>query len=215
MLTYILTTNLTIKGRIVINPLVVSTGLRRILLSLTLILFSSVVYSEDDIARLEVLHSSYFDMDFEHEDPLENWSIVGDQEKQLIDTVTYYEGKQSLHLSTESSLKSAPQSILSQTLNTSFERDYISLSGFIRYKNINDGGTFNVFLTTYDENNEKSISKYIEYKFKGSTDWQEFNITLPISQEVSYVNIGGILNGHGKVWLDDFIISFPKTHKDN
>jgi len=199
----------------VIHSVVIITGLSRILLPLSLLVFSSGGYSQDDIARLEALHSPHFDMDFEHKNPLENWSIVGDQEKKLTDTSTYYEGKQSLHLSTEGSLNSAPQSVLSQTLHTSFERDYISLSGFIRYKNVNNEGTFNVFLTTYDEDDEEAISKYIEYKFKGSTDWQEFNITLPISQEVSYVNIGGILKGRGKVWLDDFIISFPKTYNEN
>jgi hypothetical protein len=48
-----------------------------------------------------------------------------------------------------------------------------------------------------------------------TTDWQAFEITLPISHEVSYVNIGGVLNGLGRVWLDDLMISFPRTHKDN
>ncbi len=170
---------------------------------------------KDIIVTQEVLHSPDFDMDFEHKEPLVNWSITGDHEKQIIDTQTFLEGKQSLYLSTENSLKKFPRSILSQTLYTSFERNYISLSGFIRYKNTSDEGRFNVFLTTYDENNEKAISKYIDYKLRNSTDWQAFKITLPISQEVSYVNIGAVLSGRGKAWLDDLIISFPKTHKNN
>jgi hypothetical protein len=161
------------------------------------------------------LRSADFDMDFEHEDPLVNWIITGDHENKIIDTQIFIEGKQSLHLSTENSLKKFPQSILSQTLYTSFERNFISLSGFIRYKNINVEGRFNIFLTTYDENNEKSISKYIEHKFRSTTDWYKFEITLPISQEISYVNIGAVLNGRGKAWLDDLTISFPKNHKNN
>jgi hypothetical protein len=64
----------------------------------------------------------------------------------MLDREIYFEGKQSLYLSTEDSLKKFPQSILSQTLYTSFERDYISLSGFIRYTKTNDAGTFNIFL---------------------------------------------------------------------
>jgi len=170
---------------------------------------------KDVITKQEVLHSPDFDMDFEHKDPLLNWTITGGHEKQVIDTQTFFEGKQSLYLSTENSLKKFPQTILSQTLYTSFERNYISLSGFIRYKNTNDEGRFNVFLTTYEENSEEAISKYIEYKFRSTTDWQSFKITLPISQEISYVNIGAVLNGRGKAWLDDLTISFPKTHKGN
>jgi len=202
----------------VIKPLSNIADLGLILIPLTIISFSSTTSAEHKLANIEALPSQSlgldFDMDFEHKNPLDNWSIAGDHGKDIIDTQTYCEGKQSLHLSTVNSLKKFPQSILSQTLYTGFERDYISLSGFIRYTKINDAGRFNVFLTTFDENNEKAISKYIEYKFMSTTDWQAFKITLPISQEVSYVNIGAVLNGQGRVWLDDFLISFPKSHKE-
>jgi len=199
----------------VINPLSANTFLSLALLSIVLILYSPFNYAKDIIKGLEVLHSPTFDLDFEQKDPLDNWEISGDHDTRIIETKMHYEGKQALYLSTENSINKFPQSILSQTLYTSFERDYISFSGFVRYKNSNNKGTFNVFLTTYDENNQEAISKYIEFKLMDNTHWQEFNVTLPISQEVSYVNIGGVLNGQGAVWLDDLMISFPKTYKEN
>lgn len=198
-----------------IKPYSINTFFTLTLLSIILILYSPFNEAKDIIKGLEVLHSPAFDMDFEHKDPLENWEISGDHDKRITETKMHYEGKQALYLSTKNSLNKFPQSILSQTLHTSFERDFISFSGFIRYEKANINGTFNVFLTTYDENHEQANSKYIEYKFIDNTDWQEFNITLPISHEVSYVNIGGVLNGQGNVWIDDLLISFPKTHKEN
>lgn len=186
--------------------------LASILICCTLIFSSSASNAVDDIARLEVLHSPSFDMDFEHKDPLDNWSIIGDHSNTVIDTQTFFEGKQALLLSTEHSTVAFPQSTLSQTLYTSFERDFISLSGYVRFENMSNKGTFNIFLATYDENNQHAASKYIEYKVSSNSDWHEFSVTLPISQEVSYVNLGGVLEGHGKVWLDDLTISFPQTH---
>lgn len=185
--------------------------------ALAVIMFamSAQLNAEGYVPSVEALYAPDFNLNFEHLDPLRHWTIIGDHEIKTIDSQVFYEGKQSLYLSTESSSNTYPQSTLSQTLFTEFERDFISLSGFIRYEKIEKKGTFNVFLTTYDENHQNPISKYIEYKIIDNIDWQPFKITLPISSEVSYVNIGGIIEGRGKVWLDDFTISFPKTHSSN
>jgi hypothetical protein len=78
------------------------------------------------------------------------------------------------------------------------------------YQTIDSSSSFRIFLATYDENNKKNaISKYVEYKLSSISEWQKFEIMLPISHEVSYVNIGGVLTGKGLALVDEMNISFP------
>src|SRR5439155_14824257 len=38
---------------------------------------------------------------------------------------------------------------------------------------------------------------------KGTTDWKEYSVTLPVVREAKLLYIGFLLTGTGKAWVDD------------
>jgi hypothetical protein len=172
----------------------------------------------------DILPSNNLNMNFEaasyvaevHPDKyLDYWSIEGDYSPIVIEDEYPFEGEQSLRISTLASTKKSPQAVFSQMINSSFERQYISLCGYIKYQTLDKSSSFRMFLATYDENSEnKSITKYGEYQLSTSSEWQMFEITLPISHEVVHLNIGGVLTGKGLAIVDELSLSFP-TCKNN
>ncbi|WP_114793245.1 S41 family peptidase [Niabella yanshanensis] len=82
--------------------------------------------------------------------------------------------------------------------------DSITFSGFIKTENVTDGyaGLW------------MRIDPYIAFDnmhkrgAKGTTDWTEYRITLPLDPEkTDKIVLGGMLVGKGKMWLDDLKIS--------
>lgn len=89
-------------------------------------------------------------------------------------------------------------------LTKKYAGDSITLSGFIKTENVTDGyaGLW------------MRIDPYIAFDnmyqrgAKGTTDWTEYRITLPLDPEkTDKIVFGGMLVGKGKMWLDDLKIS--------
>ena len=41
---------------------------------------------------------------------------------------------------------------------------------------------------------------------RGTTDWQKYSVVLNIPQEGGFIAYGVLLEGTGKVWIDDYMI---------
>jgi len=68
----------------VIKPLSNITDLGLLLLSLTIIFYSSTTSAEHKLTNIEALPSQSLALDFERKDAFKHWSAIGDQEKQII-----------------------------------------------------------------------------------------------------------------------------------
>ncbi|MCH5719662.1 S41 family peptidase [Niabella hibiscisoli] len=88
--------------------------------------------------------------------------------------------------------------------NKKYAGDSITFSGFIKTENVTDGyaGLW------------MRIDPYIAFDnmhqrgAKGTTDWTEYRITLPLDpKKTDKIVFGGMLVGKGKMWLDDLKIS--------
>lgn len=79
----------------------------------------------------------------------------------------------------------------------------ITLSGYIKTENINDG--FAGLMIRIDP--AVSYTFMEDQGVKGTTDWKEYKVSLPLQPEVTKnIAIGGLLFGNGKAWFDDFKI---------
>lgn len=77
----------------------------------------------------------------------------------------------------------------------------ITLSGYIKTKNINDG--FAGLMIRIDP--AVSYTFMEDQAIKGTTDWKEYKVSLPLQPEkTKSITIGGVLFGNGKAWFDDF-----------
>lgn len=77
----------------------------------------------------------------------------------------------------------------------------ITLSGYIKTKNINNG--FAGLMIRIDP--AVSYTFMEDQGIKGTTDWKEYKVSLPLQPDkTKSIAIGGVLIGTGKVWFDDF-----------
>lgn len=90
-----------------------------------------------------------------------------------------------------------------------YDGNKITLSGYIKTENVTDGfaGLWlmvepDVFWRPYE------ISFMEQEGITGTTDWRKYEITLDLPFEKEYeIEIGGLLSGKGKMWLDDLEVS--------
>jgi len=77
----------------------------------------------------------------------------------------------------------------------------ITLSGYIKTENITEG--YAGLMIRIDPG--VSITVMEEQGVKGTTDWKEYKVSLPLQPEkTKSIAIGGLLLGNGKAWFDDF-----------
>jgi len=175
------------------------------LLIIVILLFPIIESSADSLSP------TFANMNFEKLDgnqQLTFWQIYGDQQVNVIDKENKLFGEQALFLSTVKSNNNSPQSFFGQTIYAEFDRKTITLTGYVKYQNYSLSGQFILYLTTYEGNEERGETKYIEHKLRNTQEWQKISITLPINKSVLYANIGGVLLGKGKVWVDQMQLDF-------
>ncbi len=82
--------------------------------------------------------------------------------------------------------------------------DSITFSGFIKTENVTDG-----YAGLWMRIDPLIAFDYMDQRgAKGTTDWTEYRITLPLDPEkTDKIFFGGMLVGKGKMWMDDLKIS--------
>ena len=93
----------------------------------------------------------------------------------------------------------------------------LTFSGKIKTENLIGKGA-EITISTYDQNKQylfvNDLGKDGKPLFKGTQDWQPFQLQAIISKEVRSVHLGAIVYGQGKAWFDDFNIDIqPLTDR--
>lgn len=132
-----------------------------------------------------------------------DWKNFGSKTYRVYaDSATAKSGKFSAVI--ESSGAESNFKALAFTLPDNYAGKTIRLSGFIKTENVTDGYA-GLWMRidpkiAFDNMNDRGIS--------GTTDWQEYEIILPLNPEkTDQIMIGGLLVGKGKMWLDDLKVT--------
>jgi len=83
--------------------------------------------------------------------------------------------------------------------------DSIRLTGRIKHENVD--GSVGLWMRINGFNGFLAFENMDRYKIKGTHDWKEYTITLPYPTGAESIYIGGLLNGKGIAWFDDFVIT--------
>ncbi len=78
----------------------------------------------------------------------------------------------------------------------------IKVKGWMKTENIK--GSLALMLGVYDaEGNTLQFENLQNKRLRGSKEWKQYSVTLPLSADAQNVHIGPILIGEGKLWIDD------------
>ncbi|MDQ8006401.1 MAG: S41 family peptidase [Pedobacter sp.] len=79
----------------------------------------------------------------------------------------------------------------------------IELKGFVKTDKINNGFA-GLMMKLEGADKILAFNNVQEQPIRGTNDWTEYSISLPYSNEVEKIRLGGVFSGSGKVWFDDF-----------
>lgn len=150
-------------------------------------------------------HRHDFNFDFEnHEKGFPtNWEHRGSDIYEIyIDSTNSKRGKYSAII--ENTVFDSGYHGLSFVLPENYKGDTILLSGYIKTENI-ESGYAGLMMRIYPS---VAFDNMYDRGIKGTTDWQKYEIALPLNPlNTQKIEIGGLLVGKGKMWLDDLHIS--------
>lgn len=144
-------------------------------------------------------------LDFEvHEKGFpEKWDYFGNGSYKIyVDSVEARSGRYSVVI--ENTGDSASFKALSLVLPDNYKGKSIHLSGYIKTENVREGYA-GLWIRIdpkigFDNMGDRGIT--------GTTDWKEYEVTLPLYPEkTEKILIGGLLVGKGKMWLDDLKVT--------
>jgi len=132
------------------------------------------------------------------------WFII--QEKNYavsLDSIHVKSGKYSILIESTGDFVNSQQQI-TFTLPNNYDGKSITLSGYIKTENVTDG--YAGLLMRIDP--QIAFDNMRQTGITGTTKWEKYEITLPMNPaQTKQIEVGGLLSGKGKMWLDDLHIS--------
>lgn len=139
------------------------------------------------------------------------WENFGSKNYKIyVDSVNAQKGKISAVI--ESQGDKSDFKALAINLPNNYNGKFIRLSGYIKTENVT-AGYAGLWLRIdpqigFDNMNSRGIT--------GTTDWKEYEITLPLNpKKTDKIVIGGLLVGEGKMWLDNLHVTIDGKELDN
>lgn len=98
---------------------------------------------------------------------------------------------------------SSPQafSVITSALPVHFTGNEIELRGFLRTEDVS--GYAGLWLRQDGDRPNLVLDNMEKRQLKGSTDWAEYSIKMPVHSEATRLYFGVLVSGTGKAWADD------------
>ena len=96
----------------------------------------------------------------------------------------------------------ASASVLTKSIPINFSGTSIELRGFLRTEDVSDFA--GLWMREDGESSGLAFDNMQSRQLKGTTNWTEYSITLPLKSEARQLFFGALVVGTGKVWADDF-----------
>ena len=128
-----------------------------------------------------------------------------------LDSVTKQEGKYSLLICEDPKVKEKNFGACAATILSRYQGTSVTLKGYLKTEAVQNGWA-GLWVRINDDKEMLEFNNMQNEPVVGNTNWTEYSITLPLSQNANKIVIGGILVGQGKAWFDNlrvFIDNVP------
>jgi C-terminal processing protease CtpA/Prc len=80
--------------------------------------------------------------------------------------------------------------------------DTITVKAYMKLKDVT--GTIGLLLRIDGKYAMLAFDNMMQKEINGSRDWEEYTVSLPLAEDAKTIHIGAILQGKGKLWVDNF-----------
>ncbi len=112
------------------------------------------------------------------------------------------DGPNSIRIQNETTATEGKFATVVFSLPANFSASKITLKGFIKTENVN--GYAGLWLRADAGNTAAAFGNLGESAPKGSTNWENYSVTIKMDKDVSKIIFGGLIAGRGKAWFDKF-----------
>ena len=142
-------------------------------------------------------------LDFELKDSLQHpsgWMTGSAGYHYVLDDQVKHHGNYSLSLAREND--AAHYGTATREIGVPAGGDTIELKGFLKTSGVNDGFA-GLWLREDDELGQPlAFDNMANRGVKGTSDWKEYSIRLPLSRDANTIFIGALVVGPGRLWVD-------------
>jgi C-terminal processing protease CtpA/Prc len=120
--------------------------------------------------------------------------------KTSLDSVVVHGGRYAARLEHEPGAPGASV-IITRSLPVAFQADTVELRGWLKTENVM--GWAGLWVREDGKNTALEFDNMQRRNVKGTTDWTEYRVRLPLHPKARTIYMGVLLAGDGKVWADD------------
>jgi C-terminal processing protease CtpA/Prc len=95
-------------------------------------------------------------------------------------------------------------SVIRRSISWEFSANFIEMRGFLRTESVT--GYAGLWMRQDNDREMLSLENMASQQLKGTHDWAEYKITLPVNKETRSLVFGFLMAGTGKAWVDDLQI---------
>lgn len=119
--------------------------------------------------------------------------------KVSLDSLNAYSGKYCIKIEKDSSIKGETLGgSVSFLIPNYCQGETLRLEAFIKTESISKGWA-SIWIQT---DGLPEFDKLKRSGIKGSNDWKMYSIEIPVKKGVSAIRIGAMMNGYGRMWID-------------
>lgn len=149
-----------------------------------------------------------FNFDFERKTTAtnlpDNWIKKGNGNYNITtDSLEKYSGKYSVLIESQAIINKEYFGCIAQSIPASYIGNEIEVRAYIKLKNVVNG-SIGLLLRIDGEAEVLQFDNMQQKNIQGTSEWKIYSVKLPYPQNAKTINIGAILFGTGKIWVDDF-----------
>ena len=133
----------------------------------------------------------------------DGWFIWGSDFKLTFDTVVKHSGRQSVRIEPSGTYKPGTFGCLATSFPAVFKGSQIELRAWMKLENVSEGPA-GLLLRIDGQSGILQFDNMQNKNIRGTADWVLYSVKLPNHPAAVRINIGGMLSGSGKLWVDDF-----------
>lgn len=177
---------------------------KSLLLSIILVVSTAVAKAQFPPSNTDTLNFGFEKLNVNSQLP-EWWHLMSSNKKQYLiktDSGIKHSGAYSLYIASADTAQKPKFAGLGYSLPGKYSGREITVSAWMRTAEIK--GSLALMLGLYDaDGNTLAFENLERKKIKGTADWKQYSVTLPVPLNTQYIHIGPILIGQGKLWVDD------------
>ncbi|MEO1258610.1 MAG: S41 family peptidase [Bacteroidota bacterium] len=150
-----------------------------------------------------VLNMGFEDMETDSELP-NGWMQWGTPNFNLqVDSTVKKSGQQSMLITFKGTSTYNSFGCAAFKIPSAYGGKEITLEGYMKIENVEDG-VAGLVLRVDGPDNIIGFDNMQDREINGTIDWKKYTTTVTFSSEATNIFVGGIVNGTGKAWFDDF-----------